>query len=218
MTPELQPGQTVDILHASGHYAVRLPSRVLEVSSKGFAVFRPVINGAPVPIGETLRLTFPRRDANWTLECPVSSTVSMRVDLLYPDPAHVWREQRREHLRVAMTMPIDYQLTFDGGFGRLRQGVLQDLSGGGCLLLLGEEVVPGALIRVHLSLEEDGVMELTGRVVRVTSAERRRDRRWHVGVEFYPIGTRDRNHLIRFVFKKHREEVVRLKQRMRGDG
>lgn len=214
MTPELQPGQIVDILYASEDGGLRLPSRILEVSPRGFAVFRPMFNGAPVPIGKTLRLTFPRRDANWTLECRVRTTVSMRVDLDYPEPEQVWREQRREHLRVAMTLPVDYQLTFDGKFGRMRQGVLQDLSGGGCLLLLSEEVSPGVVIRVNLSLEELGVMPITGRVVRVSAAERRKDARWHVGVEFYPIAPRDREHLVKFVFNKHREEVIRLKQRL----
>ncbi|MNT95923.1 hypothetical protein D3C72_2379000 [compost metagenome] len=64
-------------------------------------------------------------------------------------------------------------------------------------------------------MEEYGLMEVTGRVVRATPAERRQGGRWNVAVEFYPIAERDRDRLVKFVFNKHREEVIRLKQRVR---
>lgn len=215
MTPELNPGQIVDILVGGGDRPHRLSTRILEVGPRGFAVFRPMEDGAPISIGERLQLTFPRGNAIWTLDCEVQATISMRVDLAFPEPEHVQRVQRREHLRVAMTMPMDYQLSRDGRFTRERQGLLQDLSGGGCLLLLSEEVQAGSVIRVHLSMEEYGRMEIMGRIVRVTPAERRQGGRWHVAIEFYPIAARDRDALVKFVFNKHREEVIRLKQRVR---
>lgn len=214
-TPELNPGQIVDIVMTMGDRPVRVASRVLEVNNKGFAIFRPMHEGAPIPIDQHLQVTFPRGNAIWTLDCPVRALVSMRVDLDYPDPDRIRRVQRREHLRVAMTVPMDYQLVQNAAFGRIKQGVLQDLSGGGCLLRLEEEVAPGTIIRVHLSLEEYGLMEITGRVVRATPAEKRHGGRWHIGIEFYPIGERDRDRLVKFVFNKHREEVIRLRQRVR---
>jgi len=215
VTPELNPGQIVDIVMSAGDRPRRLSSRILEVGPQGFAIFRPMEDGAPISIGKSLTVTFPRGNAIWTLDCPVQATISMRIDLAFPEPERIQRVQRREHLRVAMTMPVDYQLNIDARFGRSRQGVLQDLSGGGCLLLLSEEVQPGAIIRVHLSMEDHGVMELTGRIVRATPVERKKGGRWHVAVEFYPIAARDRDVLVKFVFNKHREEVIRLKQRVR---
>ena len=215
MTPELNPGQIVDILLDSGDRPLRLSTRILEVGPRGFAVFRPMEGGAPIAIGERLKVTFPRGNAIWTLDCPVQATISMRVDLGIPDPEHISRVQRREHLRVPMTVPMDYQVGLEGKFSRPRQGLLQDLSGGGCLLLLNEEVHYGAILRVHLSMEEYGLMEVAGRVVRVSQAERRKSGRWHVAVEFYPIAERDRDRLVKFVFNKHREEVIRLKLRVR---
>lgn len=215
MTPELNPGQIVDIVVNAGDRPVKLSTRILEVGPTRFAIFRPMIDGSPMPVGNRLLITFPRGNAIWTLDCHVHAIISMRVDLDYPDPEHIRRVQRREHLRVAMTMPMDYQIAFEATFGRMRQGVLQDLSGGGCLLLLNEEVKEGAVLKVHLSLEEHGLMEIMGRVVRTTPAEKRKGGRWHVGVEFYPIGERDRDRLVKFVFNKHREEVIRLKQRVR---
>lgn len=215
MTPELNPGQIVDIIPNSADLPPKLTSRILEVGPRGFAVFRPMHDGAPIPIGQRLKLTFPRGNAIWTLDCPVVATISMRVDLGYPEPEHVTRVQRREHLRVAMTMPVDYQLARDGKFTRLKQGVLQDLSGGGCMLLLSEELPAATIIRVHLSMEEYGLMELTGRVVRAFPAEKRQGGRWNVAVEFFPISERERARLVKYVFNKHREEVIRLKQRVR---
>ncbi len=215
MTPELSPGQIVDIVSDLGDRPQRLSTRILEVGPKGFAVFRPMENGSPIPVGARVAITFPLGNAIWTLDCPVQATISMRIDLGYPDPDHIRRVQRREHLRVAMTMPMDYQLALDGKFGRERQGLLQDLSGGGCLLLLNEEVHYGAVLRVHLSMEQYGLMEVMGRVVRSTPGERRRGGRWQVAVEFYPIAERDRDRLVKFVFNKHREEVIRLKHRVR---
>ncbi len=215
MTPELNPGQIVDILLESGDATARLSSRILEVGPKGFALFRPMQDGKPIPVGKHLRVTFPRGNAIWTLDCPVQATISMRIDLGFPEPEQIQRIQRREHLRVAMTMPMDYQVARDGKFTRLRQGLLQDLSGGGCLLLLNEEFPAGTVIRVHLSMETYGLMEITGRIVRATPAERRQSGRWHVAVEFYPIAERDRDRLVKFVFNKHREEVIRLKHRVR---
>ncbi|MNK70714.1 Flagellar brake protein YcgR [compost metagenome] len=215
MTPELNPGQIVDIVMSAGDRPRRLSTRILEVGPQGFAIFRPMEDGAPIAIGDSVELTFPRGNAIWTLNCPVRATISMRIDLAYPEPEEIQRVQRREHLRVAMTMPTDYQVGLESKFSRPRQGLLQDLSGGGCLLLLGEEVHYGAVLRVHLSMEEYGHMEVSGRVVRVTPAERRKGGRWHVAVEFYPIAERDRDRLVKFVFNKHREEVIRLKQRVR---
>jgi c-di-GMP-binding flagellar brake protein YcgR len=215
LTPELSPGQIVDIVVNSGDRPHRLSTRILEVGPKGFALFRPVEDGTPIAIGPRLEITFPRGNAIWTLDCPVQATISMRVDLAYPDPEHIRRVQRRAHLRVAMTMPMDYQVALDGRFGRQRQGLLQDLSGGGCLLMLNEEVHYGAILRVQVSMEEYGLMEVMGRVVRATPAERRQSGRWQVAVEFYPIAERDRDRLVKFVFNKHREEVIRLKHRVR---
>lgn len=215
MTPELSPGQIVDVVLETDESSLRLPSRILEVGPKGFAVFRPMLDGAPIPISKRLLLTFPRGNAIWTLDCPVQATISMRVDLGFPEPENIRRVQRREHLRVPLTMPMDYQLPIGERWGRMRQGVLQDLSGGGCLLLLNEELSPGGTLMVHLSMEAFGLMELKGRIIRATPAEKRHGGRWLVAIEFYPISERDRDRLVKFVFNKHREEVIRLKHRVR---
>lgn len=215
MTPELNPGQILDMLLESPDGTRRVATRILEIGPKGFAVFRPMVDGAPVPIGSELTLTFPRGNAIWTLKCPVEAVISMRVDLAYPAPENVSRVQRREHLRVAMTMPMDYEVHLGDTYSRPRQGVLKDLSGGGCLLLMSEEVQAGSLLRVHLSLEDLGRMEIIGRVVRSAPAECRLAGRWHVAVEFLALSERDRDRLVKFVFNKHREEVIRLKQQVR---
>ncbi len=213
--PELNPGQIVDVIVDRGDRREHLSSRILEVGPRGFAIFRPAVNGAPIVVGGRMEITFALGSAIWTLDCPVHSTISMRVDLGYPDPERIHRVQRRQHLRVAMTMPMDYQLSLEVKFTKPRQALLQDLSGGGCLLLISEAIYPGAIIRVHVSMEEYGLMEVMGRVIRVGESEKRRGGRALVAVEFYPIAERDRDRLVKFVFNKHREEVIRLKQRVR---
>lgn len=218
MTPQLRPGQLVDILldedEQQPEITAKLSSRILEVGPRGFSIFRPMVDGAPLPIGKRLRITFVLENAIWTLDCPVQATVSMRIDLGFPDPGHVHREQRRQHLRVGFTMPVDYQVGMETKFGKTKQGVLRDLSGGGCLLLLEEELHYGAMLLLHLSLEEYGRLEVMGRIVRLSPAENRRGTRWLVGVEFYLITDRNRDRLVKFVFNKHREEVIKLKQRV----
>ena len=218
MTPQLRPGQLVDILldeeGEQPEIQAKLSSRILEVSPRGFSIFRPMIDGAPLSIGKRLRVTFVLENAIWTMDCPVQGTVSMRIDLGFPDPEHTHRAQRREHLRVGITMPVDYQIGQETKFGKTKQGVLRDLSGGGCLLLLDEEIHYGALLLLHLSLEEHGRLEVMGRVVRVSAAEKRRSARHLVAVEFSLLTDRNRDRLVKFVFNKHREEVIKLKQRV----
>lgn len=215
MTPELSPDQIVDVILETEESTLKLSSRILEVGPRGFAIFRPMLDGALISISKRLQLTFRRGNVIWTLNCPVLATVSMRIDLGFPEPENVHRVARREHLRVPLTMPMDYQLPNGERWGRMRQGVLQDLSGGGCLLLLSEELSPGGTLKVHLSMEAYGLMELKGRIIRVVPAEKRNEGRWLVAIEFYPISERDRDQLVKFVFNKHREEVIRLKQRAR---
>lgn len=204
MQPELVPKQAITLAMPPGSGTEPLSTHVLEVGPRSFRIALP--EGLPVET-DRVTLSFPRADAVYTLRCLVIGLGDGFLEMGFPEPEDVQRVQRREYVRVPIVMPVEYDLAPEGKFGPPTRGILQDLSGGGCLLLARETAPLGTVIRLRLDMGDFGVLGVLGRVVR-SDAKAQKD--GHLtGVNFADIYERDRDRLVKFLFAKMREQSGR---------
>ncbi len=211
MVPSLTPNQYVELVLTVQQVPRQFGTRVREVGTRQFTVARPECAGEPVPVDtQRVELNMAWRGVTWVLYCPVTGVTPERVYLAFPPAEGVERVQRRRDLRVVFRTPVNYEVVGEHDSGPTGQGLLHDLSGGGCLLVLDEELAVGTLIRVHVGVGGPTALEVVGKVVR-SAAVTPKDGTWLFGLEFVKIPERDRERIIKFVFAKHLDEVRRLR-------
>mgnify|MGYP001096807058 CR=1 FL=1 len=110
------------------------------------------------------------------------------------------REQRREHVRVHVIRPV---AMVPAGFkvGWLT-GSTRNLSAGGVLVTGAEQLRTGDRLRIRIELEaEDDLLDARARVARVDPRSGLRGLR-------FDLGERERERIVRYVFKRQREQLA----------
>lgn len=129
----------------------------------------------------------------------------IRVEIL----DEIVKIQRREYFRFECYIPIRYRVVSfvetEADENPYKNAVTCDLSGGGCAIKLEEEISLGETVECELDLEENKTVYFQGRVVR--SVKRRDDPKYgfELGILFSKIEYRDKEAIIRYIFKQQRK-------------
>ena len=120
------------------------------------------------------------------------------------------RIQRRQFFRFECTLPVKYRI-IETLECEKNEGIpflstyLRDLSGGGISLAVEDKIEKGSLIECLLSLDPQKVINFYGRIVRVSRQPPEEKYKYTVGIIFYKIENRDREEIIRFIFREQRK-------------
>lgn len=205
----IQVGQTLQMLLPVKERTVQCFATVLDVGQRTFDTSLPQRHGVRIPVEVdqiTLSLTMP--DAVYTLTCPVLVRNEEGLSLGIPPGDEIKRVQRRQFVRVPTCLPCAVEVELadqEGVFGPPHLGELQDISGGGCSMVIEPELDRGTLVRVMFNLPEEGELLLFGRVMRTSPVQTRKGPRWSVGVDFGKMDEGLRSMIIRHVFAIQRE-------------
>lgn len=219
----IQPGQTLQMLVPVGARTVPCQAIVLRVSDRTFDTGLPQRHGLKIPVEvDHLTISLALPDAAYTLKCPVVAVNSEGLALGMPHERDVQRVQRREYVRVPASLPcmVEPGLSAEeiaAQVAELPEGVepaeygepvaayVQDISGGGCSLLMPVDLPRDRRLRINLELPNEGGVLVFGAIVRASSVQTRKGPRYLMGVDFGKLEEGLRTRLVRFVFTIQRE-------------
>ncbi|MBO9540953.1 PilZ domain-containing protein [bacterium] len=219
----IQPGQTLQMLVPVGARTVPCQAVVLRMGNRTFETALPQRHGLKIPVEVdhlTVSLTLP--DAVYTLKCPVIVVNSEGLTLGLPPEHDVRRVQRREFVRVPASLPctVEPEQTEEAkarqreqlpegiepdDYGAPVTAYVQDLSGGGCSLLMPVDLPRNTRLRITFELPQEGEVLVVGAVVRASSVQTRKGPRVLMGVDFGKLDEGLRSRLVRYVFSIQRE-------------
>lgn len=219
MKVPIQSGQSLQLLVPVGHRTVQCAAVVTEVGNKTFDTGLPQRHGVKIPVEvDHLTATLTMPDAIYTLRCRVVVINKEGMTLAFPPPEEIQRVQRRQFVRVPTLLPCAIEAELkegEGDFGPPIQGEMQDISGGGCSVMLPVEFGRGTLMRLTTDLPGEGEVILFGRVMRASTQHTRKGVRYSVGLDFGKMEGSLRSRLIRYVFALQRE-IARKNKMVRG--
>jgi c-di-GMP-binding flagellar brake protein YcgR len=196
---------------------------VLRVGHRTFDTGLPQRHGLKIPVEvDHLTVSLTLADAVYTLKCPVVVVNSEGLSLGLPAEEGVRRMQRREFVRVPTSLPcqVEPELSEEAialqreqllegeipdEFGAPLPAYVQDISGGGCSLLMPLDLPRNSRIRITLELPEEGELLILGAVVRTSSVQTRKGPRVLMGVDFGKLEEGARSRVVRYVFSVQRE-------------
>lgn len=204
----LTVNQLVEI-EVSSHGRV-FRSRVEEVSAKGICLAVPMASGALVPlhIGEEIKVNYVYKKEVHSFVTRVKGRRLYPIPVLIVDhPREVVRIQRRNWVRLEVSLPVHFQL-LQGHPGTVGEGSTIDISGGGVSLRTRVDWLKvNDTIRLWIQIPEREPFLCTGRVVRISHEGAGRNLRKIVAVQFKDIREGQRELLIAYIFEKQRELI-----------
>ncbi|MCE5200102.1 MAG: response regulator [Armatimonadota bacterium] len=108
---------------------------------------------AEIPPRVSVRCGLAAVDAYYSFSTQILRIVQTPARVLVLDkPSVIYRAQRRQHTRVPMKVPVEYTvLCSDSGDSTpLRRGDTIDLSLGGAMILVPDEILPGEMLKIEL--------------------------------------------------------------------
>ena len=206
----LSIGTRVRIRRVDMPEAAAYSTRVEDVDATRIAVQPPIVQGQPVPLPRGTRVELEVNRA----EQPGQGLYRAVTVVLGKDPGELgfvhlqkpesWqRVQAREFFRVPAILAVQIRAA-DEESAPWMIGQTRDISGGGCLLLLGQPFRVGETVELSLSLP-DRRINAKGTVKRVKKPEEGPDSLWSLAIAFTEIAERDRDAIIRFALKRQIE-------------
>lgn len=184
-------------------------TQIADVGPDSFKVALPRVAGRDISVlaGDLIRCRIHAEGALYQMECRVLARELTPVPMLVLRlVGTVQKVQRRDFHRLKVNLPLLYSpvVGLDGNSrGESRRTRLTDLSGGGCAALLLEPMSPGALLHLFLLLPPETEIYATAEVVRVDLAAFGPG--YLTGLRFVSIAERDRDEIIRYIFRAQRE-------------
>lgn len=171
--------------------------------SKGFPIILPVgeeFQGKLIQEGTVYQFNCRYMDKRYT-PLPVWITSL---------PYNIVKIQQRNHVRVDVSLKVLLQLQDGEQEDTIELNtVSKDLSGGGMLVVTKLPIPLGKAVSVNLAIPDFGDIALLGEVVRRDQPKPDQLLYW-IGIKFTEITERQRNAIIRYVFK------VQLQHRKKG--
>ncbi len=207
------PNQKVELEVLQGPHAGSYPTQVLTVDKRVLVLVHPMVSGNLVVLspGDEVRLSFAvpgtARIALVTRVTGVDERGLPVVMVSVPDDRRVERYQQRDFFRLEVRVPLTYSVLYaPDDVARPAspyESYTRDLSGNGAQIMVAEAYPGGTQLDLHLQVD-DHVIHTVGEVVRLV--ERVGPRQCWVGVRFLRLVESDRELIIRFVFRKQREQ------------
>lgn len=181
-------------------------------------VAAPIFEGNiyPVRIGWFMNVYFTVRDDLFKFRTRVLSRGSkdniahLKLELI----DDIVKIQRREFFRFEYSIPIEYRVVNsiheeESEKEPMKPAVTRDLSGGGLCIKLEEQIPLNKIMECRLSLGDLGEVSFFGKVVRSSNRPEDMKYKYEVGLLFRKIENRDKERIIRFIFR----EQLRLRRK-----
>ena len=213
-----QVNELLQVSFMDGEAAHGYASRVEDLVGNKICIAWPTENGLRVTVraGEELYLSFTREDASYGLRTKVEKTINEPVPLVVVESiGPITRTQRREYVRVGVSIPVeligvpDPSAAVESPVVLLIKSKTLDLSGGGFSLYYKDAVASGTIFETRFSLP--GVSEefhLRSKLVRCERREDAQRNRIHrLGLMFLDMPESRRSRIVRFVFGVQKSAV-----------
>jgi c-di-GMP-binding flagellar brake protein YcgR len=119
--------------------------------------------------------------------------------------------QRRSAFRFNCSLPVTYAIIYSSGQQSERENALVvDISAGGAKIFTDKNLHPGYLLNVALQLEDDLVIAF-GDVRTKTELPPNSRYKFQYGVRFAMMPESDQERIVRYMYKKQREELKKVR-------
>lgn len=166
-------GQAITIEVQNGSGAKVFASAICDRDDQTLSVVVPSQDGQPleVPPRATVRVSLATPEAYHSFTTHVKS--EREGVLILERPGVIYRQQRRQHARSAIRIPLRYAPLDDEEEEVVyRSGETRDISAGGACIVVPEEVEPGEMLRIELRPKtEHDVIQAIAQVLRAKPAE-----------------------------------------------
>lgn len=209
----LDVNRLVEVEIDSQEFKGVFPSRIEEIDGRGVHLAVPMRGGVRIPLhqGEPLRVIYVYDEDVYAFDTRVVARLAEPLAVLVVEtPRAVSRIERRKWVRLAVELPLQFQVgPLDGEWAR---GRTVDLSGGGVLFRTDEDWLgAGTIITLRLGLPERETVTCSARVIEVNNL-RRGPLPYEVRCAFQDIREGHRDRIIGYIFACQREL---LKKRIR---
>ncbi|MEF3255122.1 MAG: flagellar brake protein [Deferribacterales bacterium] len=208
----LQLNTKVNISVRSGSYQGVYDSRIEDLRGDGIYISLPTLKGVPFPIlpGTEVEVSFIASGGRFSFDTKVEGRVVDGIPMLkLKKPEYIYRSELRKFFRVDCRLKIKiHRLFFEKLNGDIifkvnsYDALVKDISGGGVRLQTEIELVEDDIIQVDLTDHFPTINEIFGRVVTVFPKV---DKKYEYGVEFISIRERDRDLIVKYVFRRQIE-------------
>lgn len=208
----LQINTKINVGVTKGDYAGLYDSRIEDINQKHILISLPTLKGVPFPIrpGTEVEVSFITNEGRFSFSSVVEGRVSEGIVLLQlKRPEYIYRSELRKYFRVETRLKTKVtKLYFDKQNGDILAKMnsydvlIKDISGGGVRIVSEVEFQEGDVLLFDLSDIFTGINEIFGNIIKLYS---KIDRKYEYGVEFILIKERDRDQIIKYVFKRQIE-------------
>lgn len=210
-------GQPVQVMIQVNGRDITCQSEILAYASEAFVLRSPRRNGVLIPIDvHQVSVGISTPDAVFTLKCEIQSSSRDELILLMPSEENVTRIQRRRFLRMQTNLPCEVEPELPdrpNRFAPFIPGLIQDISGGGCSVVMLTKYEGEQILRITFDLSNEGPLTLIGRVLRTSHVQTSDGGvAYSTSIEFVDLSEAIRSKLIRYVFEVQR----RIAQRKPG--
>lgn len=212
----LQINTKINVSVNSGDYKGVYDSRVEDIRQDGVYVSIPTLKGVPFAIrpGMQVEVSFITDQGRFSFDSTVEGRVTDGIPMLkLKRPEYIYRSELRKYFRVdcrlkTKVFKIFYNISNNEVIAKLDSydALIKDISGGGLRLQMEHELVEDDIILLDLKEHFVGLNEIFGKVVTVFP---KINKMHEYGIEFISIRERDRDMIIKYVFKRQ-IEIKRL--------
>ena len=183
-------------------------SRVEEVQSAHLVIAMPMSHGAVISLREgdyfQAKLIIGQLGYQFTSKF-ISRRLAPLPVWIIAWPSSVTKVQQRSFVRMGVVLPAQVVIKDpDGGEPERLEVLTRDISGGGLEVVLEKRLPHGMQVLVLMKLPGEGAISIVGEVARVHKPLEDREIFW-TGIRFIDIQERDRDCIIRYIFKKQLE-------------
>ncbi|MBI2874487.1 MAG: PilZ domain-containing protein [Firmicutes bacterium] len=208
-SPPMDIGQAV-FLEQEALEGIRFLCRVENLEKDVILFSAPLNRGKVVdlgPAGSPVKVDYADRVARYNFETRLVEQVREPIPAVAMSrPEFHIRIQRRQHVRVDVSIPVRFGADLPGAL-LLERGTTRDLSAGGACILTGAILAPGARLRLRLEFQPEPV-ELAALVLRAVGDPAGSGGVTAFALSFQDVPPRLEDRLVHFVF----HEEVRQKR------
>lgn len=160
--------------------------------------------------GQTVRLAFARRsDGMYGIAVKIFRVKGSTIDFYHT--MEMKRNQLRQFVRVDVNLPLKFRIIKTENeeskkqIGKLNEGKIVDISGGGLSFLFSRPLVPGDIVSFKFQLTTAHFSEIDAKILRVSIQESKTATCYKHHVQFINIEQKLREKIVKYIFEKQRQ-------------
>ncbi|MCA1932992.1 MAG: flagellar brake protein [Calditerrivibrio sp.] len=208
----IQVNTKINVTVNSGDYRGIYDSRIEDIRQDGIYVGIPTLKGVPFPIrpGMQVEVSFIASQGRFSFDTTVEGRVTDGIPMLkLKRPEFIYRSELRKYFRVdcrlkTKVFKIFYNISNNEVIAKLDSydALIKDISGGGLRIQVEANFSVDDIVLLDLKDHFPGVNEIFGKIVTIFPSL---NKMGEYGIEFISIRERDRDIIIKYVFKRQIE-------------